>query len=51
MGSRYANWKGGWNVLSTFLSILSALVLLSLLVTIHELGHYLAGRKLGFTIV
>ena len=51
MGSRYANWKGGWNVLSTFLSILAALVLLSLLVTIHELGHYLAGRKLGFTIV
>lgn len=37
--------------MSTFLSILAALLLLSLLVTIHELGHYTAGRLLGFTIV
>ncbi len=33
------------------LSILAALVLLSLLVMIHELGHYLAGRVLGFSIL
>lgn len=32
------------------LSILAALLLLSLLVMIHELGHFLAGRALGFSI-
>ncbi|MEG1524377.1 MAG: RIP metalloprotease RseP [Clostridia bacterium] len=37
--------------MNTFLSILAALLLLSILVTIHELGHYTAGRLLGFTIV
>ncbi len=36
--------------LSTALSILAALVLLSILVMVHELGHYTAGRLLGFTI-
>ena len=34
----------------TILSVIAALLLLSLLVTIHELGHYTAGRLLGFTI-
>lgn len=37
--------------MSTVLSILAALVLLSIIVTIHELGHYIAGRSLGFSIV
>ena len=37
--------------MSTVLSILGALILLSVLVTVHELGHYLMGCKLGFTIV
>ena len=37
--------------MSTVLSILAALVLLSLLVMIHELGHYFAGRALGFSIL
>lgn len=37
--------------MTTALSIIAALVLLSVLVTIHELGHYLVGRKLGFTIL
>jgi regulator of sigma E protease len=37
--------------LSTVISIIAALVLLSLLVMIHELGHYVAGRALGFSIV
>lgn len=37
--------------MTTALSILAALVLLSLLVMIHELGHYTAGRLLGFQIV
>jgi regulator of sigma E protease len=37
--------------LSTALSILAALLLLSLLVMIHELGHYFAGRALGFSIL
>lgn len=37
--------------MTTALSVLAALVLLSLLVTIHELGHYLAGRALGFSIL
>ena len=37
--------------MSTAISILAALVLLSLLVMIHELGHYFAGRALGFSIL
>jgi regulator of sigma E protease len=37
--------------LNTLISVLVALVLLSLLVMIHELGHYLAGRVLGFSIL
>ena len=37
--------------LSTILSILGALLFLSLIVTIHELGHFLVGRRLGFTII
>ena len=37
--------------MSTILSIVAALLLLSILVTIHEFGHYWAGRRLGFTIV
>ena len=37
--------------MSTILSVLAALALLSLIVTVHEFGHYLAGRKLGFTIL
>ena len=32
------------------LYILIALIILLLLITIHELGHYLVGRKLGFKI-
>lgn len=35
----------------TMIRILEALALLSVLVMIHELGHYTAGRLLGFTIV
>ena len=35
----------------TFVRILEALLLLSVLVMIHELGHYTAGRLLGFTIL
>jgi regulator of sigma E protease len=38
-------------MLSTILSIIAALLVLSILVTIHELGHFTAGRLLGFTIV
>jgi regulator of sigma E protease len=37
--------------LNTVISVVVALVLLSLLVMIHELGHYFAGRALGFSIV
>ena len=37
--------------MSTVLSIVGALIVLSVLVTVHEFGHYLAGRKLGFTIL
>ena len=37
--------------MSTAISILAALVLLSLLVMIHEFGHYFAGRALGFSIL
>lgn len=32
------------------LQILVTLIMLSVLVTVHELGHYTAGRLLGFTI-
>lgn len=35
----------------TFVRILEALLALSVLVMIHELGHYTAGRLLGFTIL
>ena len=35
----------------TVVRILEALLALSVLVMIHELGHYTAGRLLGFTIV
>ncbi|MDO4565143.1 MAG: M50 family metallopeptidase [Clostridia bacterium] len=35
----------------TIWTILLALLILSLLVVVHELGHYLVGRWLGFTIV
>ena len=35
----------------TFVRIIEALLLLSVLVMIHELGHYTAGRLLGFTIL
>lgn len=37
--------------MTTALSILAALVLLSVLVVVHELGHFLAGRVLGFSIL
>ena len=35
----------------TVVRIIEALLLLSVLVMIHELGHYTAGRLLGFTIL
>ncbi len=35
----------------TIVRILEALLVLSVLVMIHELGHYTAGRLLGFTIL
>ena len=35
----------------TVLRVIEALLLLSVLVMIHELGHYTAGRLLGFTIL
>jgi regulator of sigma E protease len=37
--------------LSNILSILGALLLLTLFVTVHELGHFTAGRLLGFGIL
>jgi len=37
--------------LITVLSILGAFVVLSVLVFIHEFGHFLAGRLLGFTVL
>lgn len=37
--------------MSTILSVLASLVLLSILVTVHELGHFLVARKLGFTVL
>ena len=38
-------------IVSQILSILAALLLLSIFVTVHEYGHYKAGRLLGFGIV
>ena len=38
-------------MLGTVFSVIAALVLLSALVTVHELGHFTAGRLLGFTIL
>ena len=35
----------------TFLSILAALLVLSVFVVVHELGHFVAGRLLGFTVL
>ena len=37
--------------MTTVLYVLLALLLLSLLVVLHELGHFVMGRLLGFTIV
>lgn len=37
-------------VFGTILSILLALVVLLIMITVHELGHYLAGKALGFKI-
>lgn len=37
--------------MSTVLYVIIALVILSIFVMLHELGHYIAGRKLGFGIV
>lgn len=36
--------------MSTFLYILLALVVLLVLITVHEFGHYIAGKVLGFKI-
>lgn len=37
--------------MNTILTILAALLLLSILVMVHEFGHYGVGRLLGFTIL
>lgn len=37
--------------MTTFLSILAALLVLSVFVVVHELGHFVAGRLLGFTVL
>ncbi len=37
--------------MTTVLSVIGGLLVLSLLVMIHELGHFLAGRALGFSIL
>ena len=37
--------------MSTVLSVLAAFVLICVLVTVHEFGHYYVGKKLGFTIL
>ena len=37
--------------MATALSVIVALLLLSFLVMIHELGHFIAGRVLGFSIL
>ena len=36
--------------MSRFLSVLAALLVLSIFVTVHELGHFLVGRLLKFRI-
>jgi len=38
------------NILSSLFYIVVAILVLMLMVTIHELGHYLVARKLGFKI-
>lgn len=38
-------------VLNTVWSVILALVILLLMITVHEFGHYLSGRVLGFKIV
>lgn len=37
--------------MNTIISILAALLLLGVLITVHEFGHYIVGRLLGFTIL
>ncbi len=37
--------------METILTVLIALVLLSVLITVHELGHFTAGKLLGFRIL
>lgn len=37
--------------MTTIFGILIGILLLSLMMFIHEMGHYLVGKKLGFTIV
>jgi regulator of sigma E protease len=37
--------------MSRLLGILVAILILSLMLFLHELGHFLMGRKLGFTVV
>lgn len=37
--------------LTTFLAILAFLLILSFLIAVHEMGHFLVGRALGFTIL
>ena len=37
--------------MSTVLNFLIALLVLAVMITIHELGHYTAGRLLGFKIL
>lgn len=38
-------------MLASVLSVIAALLVLSILVTVHELGHFGVGRLLGFTIL
>ena len=37
-------------MLQTILSFLAAILALLFMITVHEFGHYLAGKKLGFAI-
>lgn len=37
-------------VLNTILSVLLAILILLVMITVHEFGHYVAGRALGFKI-
>lgn len=37
--------------MSTWISIIIALIVLGIFVVLHELGHYCAGRLFGFGIV